>query len=214
MGVAVSSSHVVSAAPSSSGGRLLTLFPCSSVRSLPWETVLHKLLQSESFPWAAALHELPQHGSSHRVQSFKNRLLQRGSPMGSQALPGNLLRYGLLSPWVHRSWQEPAPARAPHGVTASFRHPPALAWGPFHGVPSMGYRCISAPPWTSLHCMGTTFLTIVFITSCKGKLSAPASRAPPPPSVFTALGVCRVVSSTSSHSSLSTVVSLQFFSPS
>jgi len=59
-GVAVSSSHVVSATPSSSGGGLLTLFPSFSVRSLSWETVLHKLLQGESFPWAAALHELPQ----------------------------------------------------------------------------------------------------------------------------------------------------------
>jgi len=43
MGVVLSSSHIVSAAPSSSEGRLLTLFPCSSVSSLPQETVLHKL---------------------------------------------------------------------------------------------------------------------------------------------------------------------------
>jgi len=48
MGAAVSSSHLVSAAPSSSGGGLLTRCPCSNVRSLPR---------------AAALHELPQHGS-------------------------------------------------------------------------------------------------------------------------------------------------------
>jgi len=63
MGVMVSSSHVVSAAPCPSGGRLLTLFPCSSVRSLSQETVLHRLLQCESFPQAAALHKPPQHGS-------------------------------------------------------------------------------------------------------------------------------------------------------
>jgi len=63
MGAAVSSSPVVSAAPSSSGGGLLTLCPFSSVRFLSWATVLHKLLQRESFPWAAALHKLPQHGS-------------------------------------------------------------------------------------------------------------------------------------------------------
>ena len=44
------------------------------------------------------------------LQYFRNRLLQRGSPMGSQALPANLLRRGLLSPRVCRSWQEPAPA--------------------------------------------------------------------------------------------------------
>jgi len=63
MGATVSSSHIVSATPSSSGGRLLTLFPCSSARSLSQETVLHNLLECESFPWAAALHELPQRGS-------------------------------------------------------------------------------------------------------------------------------------------------------
>jgi len=57
MGVAVSSSHVVFATPSSSGGGLLTLFPCSNVRPLSWEIVLHKLLQCESFPQAAALQE-------------------------------------------------------------------------------------------------------------------------------------------------------------
>jgi len=59
----VSSSQVVSATPCPSEGGLLTLFPYSSMRSLSWETVLHKLLQLESFPWAAALHELPQCGS-------------------------------------------------------------------------------------------------------------------------------------------------------
>ena len=69
-------------------------------------------------------------GPIHGVQSFKNRLLQRGSPAGSQVLPANLLQRGLLSPQVHRSCQEPAPAWASHGVTASFGHPPAPAWGP------------------------------------------------------------------------------------
>jgi len=57
MGAAVSSSHVVSAAPSSSGGGLLTLYPCSSIGSLPWETVLPQLLQHESFPRGAVLQE-------------------------------------------------------------------------------------------------------------------------------------------------------------
>lgn len=60
-GVAVSSSHLVSAPPFSSAG-LLTLFPCSSMRSLPWETVFYKLLQHESLPQAAILRKLLQHG--------------------------------------------------------------------------------------------------------------------------------------------------------
>ena len=134
-------------------------------------------------------------GPSHGMQSFRNRLLQCGSPTGSQALPANLIRRGLLSPQVRRSWQEPAPVWDPHGITASFRHPPALAWGPFHG-----YKWISAPLWTSMDCRGTACLTMVFITSCKGRLSAPTFRAPPLSSFFTDLGVCRVVSITSSHS--------------
>jgi len=82
-----------------------------------------------------------------------------------------------------------------------------------HGVPSTGCTWISAPPWTSMDCKGTACLTMVFIMGCKGRLSAPASRAPPPPSFFTDLGVCRVVSLTSSHSSLSTACLPQFFSP-
>jgi len=117
MGVMVSASHAGSAAPSSSGGRLLTLCPGSSERSLSRETVLHKLLQRESFRRAAApphglqlFTHCPSVGPSHRVQSFRNRLLQRGSPRGHSFLQASLY-----------SW---------------------------HGVPSMGYRWRSAPPWT------------------------------------------------------------------
>jgi len=69
----------------------------------------------------------PVWGPFHGVQSLRNRLPQRGSPTGSQALPANLLRCGLLSPRGRRSCQEPAPAWAPQWVTPSFGHPPALA---------------------------------------------------------------------------------------
>jgi len=109
MGVAISSSHVVSAAPSSSGGGLLILCPCSSMGSLLWDTALHGLLQHGSFPCSAVLHKLPQHGSFPGAQSFRNKLLQHGSPVGSQVLTANLLQHGLLSPRVHKSYQEPAP---------------------------------------------------------------------------------------------------------
>ena len=54
----------------------------------------------------------------------------RGSPLGSQALPENMLQHGLLSPQGHRSCQEPAPAWAPHGLTASFGHPLVPVRGP------------------------------------------------------------------------------------
>jgi len=71
-------------------------------------------------------------GPSHGVQSFRNRLLQSGTSTGSPALPADLLRRGLLSPRVHRPWQEPASVWGSHRVTASFRRLPALAWYPFH----------------------------------------------------------------------------------
>jgi len=153
MEVEVSSSQVVFATPCPSVGGLLTLFPCSSMRSLSQETVFHKLLQCESFSHAAALHELP-HGS----QSFRNRLPQRGSSTGPQVLPGACSSKGftrghcLLQAYICSSMGS-----------------------------SMGYRWISAPPWTSMDCNGTVYLTLVFIMDCRGKVSAPVSGAPPPP---------------------------------
>jgi len=101
MGVTVRSSHVVSAARSSSEGGLLTLCPCSSVRSLSRETALHKLLQCESFPWAAALHELPQRGS-----------LSRGAVFQEQAAPA-WVHHGVITSFRH----PPAPVWGPfHGL--------------------------------------------------------------------------------------------------
>jgi len=175
MRVTVSSSHIVSAAPPSSGGGLLTLFLCSSVRFLSWETVLHKLLHCESFPRAAALHEL------HGVQSFRNRLLQLGSPTGSQALPANLLWCGLLSPWVRRSWQEPAPARGSQQCHSLLQASTcsgmgSLPWATGGDLLHRGPPCTAgaqpASPWSS--------------TQAARENSAPATRASlPPPSSLT-----------------------------
>jgi len=86
MEVVVSSSHIISAAPCPSGGGLLTLCPCSSVRSFSWETVLQKLLQRESFPQAAALHKLPQRGS-----------FPQGAVLQEQAAPA-WVPHGVTSP--------------------------------------------------------------------------------------------------------------------
>ena len=97
------------------------LFLCSRVGSHSRETVLHKLLQCECFPQAAALHELPQHGS-----------IPQGAVLQEQAATA-WFPHGVTSPA-----SKPAPAWAPLSVGpqvlagASFRHPPALAWGPFH----------------------------------------------------------------------------------
>jgi len=125
MEVVVDSSHFVSASPSSSHSSPAPAWGPSHGRQF-----------SINFSNVSPSHGLqlftnrPSVGPFHGVQSFRNRLLQRESPTGSQALPANLLWRGLLSPRVRRSWQEPAPAWAIHGVTASLWHPPAPAWGP------------------------------------------------------------------------------------
>ena len=82
-------SRIVSAAPSSSGGGLLTLFPCSSVGCLSWGSALQEFLQLKSFPCTAVLHELLQRGLSHGVTAFfePRHLLPRGVLHGLQ---GNL----------------------------------------------------------------------------------------------------------------------------
>uniref|UniRef100_A0A8C0B7T3 Sphingomyelin phosphodiesterase acid like 3B n=1 Tax=Buteo japonicus TaxID=224669 RepID=A0A8C0B7T3_9AVES len=85
-------------------------------------------------------------GPSHGLQSFRSTLFQCGSPVGSQVLPENLLR-GLLSPRIWRSCQEPAPTRASHRVTASFKHPPALAWGLPWAAGGDLLHC--EPPWAA-----------------------------------------------------------------
>jgi len=169
MGVTVSSSHIASL--SSSGEELLTLFPCSSVTFLRRETVLHKLLQHESFPRAAALHELPQSGSLPRAAVLQEQAApawvpHRGHKPCQQTCAGmGSTLYGSTGPGrsllQHRLLTGSQPPLGIHLLLC--------------GVPSIGYRWISAPPWTSMDCRRTTCLTMVFIMSCKERLSAPAS---------------------------------------
>jgi len=93
-------------------GRAPHTLPCSSVGSLSWERVLHKLLQHESFP----------HGA----------VLQRGSSVGSQVLPSNLLQCGLLS--FHGS-TGPASSLLQHRLPMGSQPPsgiPMLWHGVFH----------------------------------------------------------------------------------
>jgi len=133
MRVAVSSSHLVSATPSSSGGGLLTSFPCSSVGSLPWETVPHEVLQCEYFPWATVLHEL----------------LQCGSSTESQVLPANLLQCGLLS--FHGF---AGPARSLLQLRLSMGSQPRSDIHLLQFGCSTGCRWRSAPLLTSMGCSG------------------------------------------------------------
>jgi len=115
---------------------------------------------------------------SNRAQYFRSRPFQRGSPVRSQALPANLLQRGLLSPWLHRSCQKPAPAWTLHRVTASFRHIHLCQ----RGV-SIVCRWTSAPPLTSMGCRGTACLIMVFM-GCRG-IAVLVPGAPPPSSSLT-----------------------------
>jgi len=191
MGVTVSSSHVVSAAPSSSG--LLSPLTAHTLPLLQREVPLmeDKILQCESFPWAAALHELLQHGSFPWA-AVLHKLTQRGS-----------------LPWGAVLQEQAAPAWVPHGITSPDSKP-APAWAPLSMGPQVlpgacfsmgspwshsllqastcssvgsptGCRWIATLLWTSIGCRGTACLTMVFIMGCKGKLTAPGSQAPPPP---------------------------------
>ena len=87
MGPVVSSSHVFSAAPSSSGEASSHSAPA------PAWVPSHGRRSSTSSSNMSPSHGLqlftncPSVGPFHGVQSFRNRLLQRGSPTGSQALP-------------------------------------------------------------------------------------------------------------------------------
>lgn len=118
--------HIISAAPSSSCGGLLTLFPApAGIPSL--DTVLYKLLQCESFPQAAG-HELLQHGSLPESAVLQE---QRGSLWGPKSCQQSCSSMG-SSPGVHRPCQEPAPAQASLGATVSFGHIYLLPSGALH----------------------------------------------------------------------------------
>jgi len=159
VGVAISSSHIVSAAPSSSGGGLLTLFPGSSLGSHPWDTVLHELLQPESFPWAAVLHKLLQCGSLPWDAVLQEQTAPAWAPLstGAQVLPQACSSVGF--PQVHSILQA--------STCSSMGSSPGCRW-------------VSAPLWTSTGSSRTACLAMVFSTGCRG-ISAPAPGAPPPP---------------------------------
>jgi len=185
MGAVVSSSHVVSAAPSSSGGRLLTLFPCSSMGPS------HRRQSFTNFSNVSP---------SHRLQLFTNcpsvGPFSRGAVLQEQAAPA-WVPHGVTSPA-----SKPALAWAPLStgpqVLAGACSSAGSPWG--HSLlqastcscmgSSPGCRWGSAPPWTFMGCR-TACLIIVFSTGCRG-ISA-LSLEHLLPSFFTDLGVCRVV---------------------
>ena len=190
MGVAVSSSLVFSAAPSSSRGGLLTLCACSSMS--PSHGRRFFMTFSNASP-------------SHRVRLFRDRLLQRGSPRGVTS-PTSKPAPAWASALVHRSCQELAPAWAAQGVTASFRHIHLLWCGVLHGlqvaiflpVDLRGLQGDSLPQHGLHHGLQGNL--------CSGTWSTSSS------SFLTNLVVSRVVSLTYFHSTV--VIVQHFFFPS
>jgi len=143
----------------------MTLFPCSSVQSLPWETVLYELLQRGSCPWGAALQEQAAPAWSHHgATSPASKPASAWAPLstGPQVLPGACCSMG--SPWGH----------------CLLLVSTCCCVGS-----STGRRWISAPPWISMGCRVTAGLTTVFSMNCRG-ISALAPGVPPtPPSPLT-----------------------------
>jgi len=128
------------------------------VRSLSWETVLHKLLQRGSFPWAAALHKLPQRGSfprgavlqaqaapawvPHRVTSPASRPALAWAPLstGPQALAGACSSVG--STWGHSLLQAST-------CSSMGSLPKATGGDLLHHGPSWAAGEQPASPWSS-----------------------------------------------------------------
>jgi len=79
---------------------------------------------------------------------------------------------------VHGS-TSPGRSLLQHGLpTASFEHPPALAWGPPRAA--SGDLLHHGPPWAA----GTACLTMVCLMGCRGT-AAPALGTHPPPPLLT-----------------------------
>jgi len=202
----ISSSHVVSAAPYSSGGGLLTLFPCSSMRSLSQEISTNFFNMS------------PFHGLKLFTNCPNVGLFPQGAVLQEQAAPV-WVPHGVTSPaskpapgraplsMGKRSWKELAPAQAPLGVTTSCRHPPAPVCCPFH---RLQVDICSTMELTGLQGDNLPHHSLHHELQGKGLCSGTWSTSSP--SFFTDLGVCRVVSFTSFHSSLLTAPLPQFSS--
>ena len=144
---------------------------------------------------------------SHREQSFRNRVLQRGSPMGSQALPANVLQHGLLSPRVHRSWQEPAPARGSPRCHSLLQMHYLLRRGILHRLQVDICSTVDLCGLQRDNLPHHGLLCGLQENVCYGTWSASS------PSFFIDLGVCIAVSLTYSHFFFQLLFLLHRFSP-
>jgi len=199
MGVVVSTLHIVSASPSSSVGGLLTLCPCSSMGSLLWDTVLHKLSNVRL---------------SYRLQIFTN--------CSSMSL------FHVCFPQGAVLQEQAAPAWVPHGVIGPASKP-ALVWAPLSTGLQVLPGGSQSPSGIHLLQRGVFHELQVEICSTvdlhglqrdrllhhgllhglQGNLCS-GTRSTSSTSFFIDPGVCRLVSLTWSHSCLLAAVALFF----
>jgi len=143
MGAVVSLSHIGSSPPSSS----------LSAPSPAWGPS-HRRQSSMNCSSVGPSHGLQffmscsSMGPSHRVQSFRNRLLQCGSlPQGHKPCQQTCSSVSSSLRGATGPGRSLLQRSAPHGVTASFRHPPAPSWG----LPwaTGGDLLPRGPPWAA-----------------------------------------------------------------
>jgi len=153
---------------------LLTIFPCSSVESHPWDIVLHELLQHGFLLPAAVLHKL-----------LKHRSFPQGAVLQEQTGPA-YVPHGVTG-----CARKPAPAWGPlHRVTGPtkslLQHRVSIgSWPPSrhsyllqHGtVDGLQVGICSTMDLRGLQ--GTTCIMMAFIRDYRG-FSALAPGAPPP----------------------------------
>lgn len=118
--------RIVSVPPSSSGREPLTPFPCSGLSHRRQSST--DVSNVNPFPGLQFFMSCSSMGPFHGKQPF--RLLQCGFLIQPQVLPANLLGSRLLSPQVHWSFKDIAPACTSHRITVSSRHSPVPACGP------------------------------------------------------------------------------------
>jgi len=194
MGVTVSTSHVVSAAPSQREDS-------SHSAPAPAWGPSHRRQFSTNFSNVSPSHglqlftnELPQRGSLPRCAVLQEQAAPAWVPTGSQVLPATCSSVdSSLSSRVHRSWQEPAPARG-----SPWNHS-FLQASTCSGVGSLpratgGDLIHRGPPWAAGEQPTSPWSSSQ--VAREGSLLRHLRHLLPPPSFFTDLGVCRVVSLT------------------
>lgn len=113
---------------------LLTFLPCCSVKSLPQRQSSTNFSNMSPSDMLQFFMNCSNVGTLHRMQPFRNRLLQCESPTGSQILPANLLS-------LPKGLQVPTISLFQHGIPKG-SWPPSGTSACSKVASSTGCRCI------------------------------------------------------------------------